>query len=88
MTNDFLNQLAANDVNGREVKNIVRTAHSLGRSAKRDMEPVDLLLCLEALGQFDADFNRAPAQKTKSDTGSEYMHGEDAIATVAGKQIC
>ena len=46
-------------MNGREIKNIVRTGYSLARNAKRDMEAADLLQSLEALEQFAIDFCKA-----------------------------
>lgn len=60
---DFLDQLAEETVNGREIKNIVRTAYALARSTKRDLQPVDLVQGLDALKQFDAEFSNRSGQR-------------------------
>lgn len=64
LTTDFLNHIAKEEkVNGREIKNIVRTGHALARSAKRDLQPIDLLQGLDTLKQFDDEFNKRPGQR-------------------------
>lgn len=60
---DFLDQVMEEKVNGREIKNIVRTGYALARSAKRDLQVVDLLQGLDALKQFDAEFNKKSGQR-------------------------
>lgn len=47
LTTDFLDQLVEEKINGREIRNIVRIGYSLARSAKRDLQPTDLLQGLD-----------------------------------------
>ena len=55
LSTGFLDHIVKEKVSGREIKNIVRTGYSLARSAKRDLQTVDLLQGLESLKQFHAD---------------------------------
>lgn len=52
----MMQQLASREVNGRDIKNIMRVAHTLARSDKRGIEPTDVFQALEAHEQFQADF--------------------------------
>lgn len=54
----FLNQAAASDVNGREIKNIVRMAHGLARYGRRTMKSEDIYQGIKALELFDNDIGR------------------------------
>ena len=47
------------ELNGREIRNIVRVGRSLARSENRDMQSADLLQGIDALEQFDIDFGNA-----------------------------
>ena len=50
-------------VNGREIKNIVRLGYSLARKEKRDMKTVDLLQGLDSLEKFEADLSSWSEQR-------------------------
>ncbi|KAL8758795.1 MAG: hypothetical protein Q9199_001206 [Rusavskia elegans] len=69
----FLDYLSEQDVNGREIKNVVRVGHSLSRSVKRDMNTEDLLQGIYALKQTETDFRHVSeeeeAQKVTEATG-------------------
>lgn len=56
LTDGVMKQLLSKDVNGREIKNIMRVAHALARSAKRGIEATDIFQGLEAYTQFKLDF--------------------------------
>lgn len=56
LTKKFLDRLVKDEVNGREIKKILRIGYSLARNAKRDLQPMDLLQGLDALKQFHTDF--------------------------------
>ena len=58
----FLDHLAEQDVNGREIKNVVRVGHSFARSASRDMTTEDILLGMYALKECETGFNQSPEQ--------------------------
>jgi hypothetical protein len=53
----FLRKIATEDVNGRQIKNIVRMAYSRAANGNRAMVQDDILLGLEALKSFETDFN-------------------------------
>lgn len=53
---DVFEEIVGTNVNGREVKNIMRVAHALATSEKRKIEAVDVLQALEAHRQFQSDF--------------------------------
>lgn len=59
----FLDHLAEQDVNGREIKNVVRVGHSLARSARRDMTTEDILLGMYALKECETGFDQSPERK-------------------------
>ncbi|KAL8653580.1 MAG: hypothetical protein Q9226_003795 [Calogaya cf. arnoldii] len=73
LSTQFLDYLAEQDVNGREIKNIVRVGYSLSRSARRDMNTEDLLQGIYATKQTETDFRhmseKEEAQKVAEATG-------------------
>lgn len=68
ITNDFqrlrpdwlsperLDDLAARDLNGRRIKNIVRTAMALALAAGRELEKQDIYTSLKAMEDFEKEF--------------------------------
>ncbi|KAK7413634.1 hypothetical protein QQX98_007497 [Neonectria punicea] len=54
----FLKELATSSVSGRDIKNIVRMAHAMARSGKREIMPADIQQGLDALQNFGTDFRR------------------------------
>ena len=68
-----LDHLAEQDVNGREIKNVVRVGHSLARSARRDMMMEDILLGMYALKECETGFDQLSEpgknEKTTDSTG-------------------
>ncbi|KPM45574.1 hypothetical protein AK830_g908 [Neonectria ditissima] len=63
----FLNELATSRVNGRDIKNIVRMAHAMARSGKREMMAADIQQGLDALQSFETDFRRGLEQQRLED---------------------
>ena len=61
-TERFLKKVASSEVNGREIKNIVRMAHGLARDAKREMRSEDVFKGITALELFDKDIKRSREQ--------------------------
>ena len=55
----FLAKISKTEVNGREIKNIVRVAHALAVSDKRRMQAMDVFQGLQSLKQFEIDFDKA-----------------------------
>ena len=52
-----LDKLAAVDLNGRQIKNAVRTAHTLARSSSQALNQGHLDIVLETLKEFEKDLN-------------------------------
>lgn len=52
-----LDRLAAVDLNGRQIKNAVRTANALAESSDERLSPDHLDIVLETLRDFEADLN-------------------------------
>ncbi|MCJ1381029.1 hypothetical protein MMC17_004138 [Xylographa soralifera] len=73
----FLETLSKEDVNGREIKNIIRVAHALAVSDKRPMRADDILQGLRSLKDFERDFNKA-APKRQLDDKEEVTPGKKA----------
>ncbi|KAL8869455.1 MAG: hypothetical protein Q9198_007878 [Flavoplaca austrocitrina] len=73
LSTQFLDYLAEQDVNGREIKNTVRVGYSLARSARRDMNTEDILQGIYAMKQRETDFRhgseKEEAQKVIEATG-------------------
>lgn len=57
LTTEFLNRLVEKEINGREIKNIVRIGYALAREGPRSSITDDLLRGLDALKQFGIDFS-------------------------------
>ena len=55
----FLQRVAEANTNGRQIRNIVQVARTRAFNEEREMEPNDILVGLEALEDFENDFNRA-----------------------------
>ena len=56
------------DVNGRQIKNVVRVGYSLARSERREMNNEDLLQGLYALKQDETDSNQLSEQEEARNT--------------------
>jgi hypothetical protein len=52
----FLNNLAAEPLNGRQIKNIVRTAHALAMAEESELRPQDIQISLQSIKDFEEDF--------------------------------
>ncbi|KAI4212582.1 MAG: hypothetical protein LQ349_009343 [Xanthoria aureola] len=70
LSTTFLDYLAEQDINGREIKNVVRVGYSLSRSARRAMNTEDLRQGIYALEQTDSGF------KQMSEEGEEQKGAE------------
>ncbi|KAL8920301.1 MAG: hypothetical protein Q9172_004560 [Xanthocarpia lactea] len=71
LSTKFLDYLAEQDVNGREIKNIVRVGYSLSRSARRDMSTEDLLQGISATKQTKTDFGHASKEEEVKEVTEE-----------------
>ncbi|SRR6266536_753035 len=59
----FLKKISEEDVNGREIKNIVRVAHALAVNEKRALRAKDILQGLQYLKDFERDFSNAVGKR-------------------------
>lgn len=61
-TERFLKKVAESEINGREIKNIVRMAHGIARAGERNMRSEDVFKGIAALELFDKDIKRSKSQ--------------------------
>jgi len=61
----FLKKVSAEEVNGREIKNIVRVGHALAVYDKRSMRAKDIIQGLQYLKDFERDFSIAAGKRKK-----------------------
>jgi predicted ATP-dependent protease len=54
-----LNDLAKVNINGRQIKNTVRTANTLAKSTKTNLNKEHLEVVLETIRDFEEDLNDA-----------------------------
>jgi hypothetical protein len=60
LTESLLEGLTEKVLNGRQIKNVVRTASARALAdSGRDMHPKDILVSLKAMKEFEADFAEA-----------------------------
>ena len=62
----FLNSVAKEPVNGRQIENIVRMAYAQAANAKREIEQTDITMGLVAHKDFEIEFSKAKNQKESS----------------------
>lgn len=62
MNDECLSAWATQDLNGRQIKNAVRTAHALAVSAGRDLAAKDIDTALKVMKTFDADVSSEGAE--------------------------
>ncbi|KAH7090217.1 hypothetical protein FB567DRAFT_626231 [Paraphoma chrysanthemicola] len=60
----FLDRLASYDINGRQIKNIIRMACSIAANEQRDLEADDLMRGLQALTSFEHEFGASERYRT------------------------
>lgn len=58
-----LDSLAAEELNGRQIKNIVRTAHALAVSSNNQLGHCHINKALNAMKIFEADFAEDAAER-------------------------
>lgn len=63
LSTKFLKKISNEEVNGREIKNIVRVAHALAVSDKCPIQANDIFQGLLSLKNFERDFNEALAKR-------------------------
>ena len=56
LNREFLDQVATYDINGRQIKNIMRMTSSIAANDQRELEPSDILHGIEALESFESKF--------------------------------
>lgn len=68
----FLDSVASERLNGRQIKNIVRTAKALALAAGRELRPNDIKMSLKAIKDFEQDFVEG---KDNTETGQNDPQG-------------
>jgi hypothetical protein len=62
---EFLDKAVRYDMNGRQIKNVVRVAHALAQDKKRGMGPEDFISVVRLIRLFDEDVDAKSAEKSK-----------------------
>jgi phage FluMu protein gp41 len=57
LSDSFLNEVSQFDINGRQIKNALRVAHSLAMNQKRELASEDIMSVLQAVAAFDDNSN-------------------------------
>jgi transcriptional regulator of acetoin/glycerol metabolism len=86
LTEDLLDDLGANrELNGRQIKNVVRTAMALAVAANRELQAQDIYTSLNAMAAFDKDFEEAMQESLATDRGhiAEDAHSHKSDRTLA-----
>ena len=65
LNGDFLDNVAAFELNGRQIKNAARVAHALAANQNRSLEREDVLSTLRALTSFYKDFIDHSVKRTE-----------------------
>src|SRR6266536_2764860 len=66
----FLDSLAAETLNGRQIKNTVRTAYALALAQGSELRPQDILMSLESIKDFEEDFVDSVAEMGREAPGN------------------
>jgi len=74
MSEEYLDELSQEELNGRQIKNIVRTANALAAADSSDIRAEDISISLNAIKDFDRDFAQ------ESDRGQEEPLAHDVFA--------
>lgn len=59
-----IEELGSRDINGRQIKNAARTAHSLAMSRGQNLE--HLRIALDAMNEFTKEFNKGCWLRTRT----------------------
>ena len=70
MTEQFLDRLAAEELNGRQIKNIVRTAFSIAIGTGSEMTTKHIAMGLKAIKTFEADMAEGQLENPSSEQES------------------
>jgi len=76
-----LDELAEEDLNGRQIKNIVRTAHTLALSENATIRKDHIISAIEPMKLFELELEKTATEKRKRDT---LLH--DRELTVSAKR--
>ena len=63
----FLERISRTEVNGREIKNIVRVAHALAVSDNRPMQAIDIIQGLRSLNEFEIEYDDAVVKRRRDE---------------------
>ena len=85
LTADLLDDLANRALNGRQIKNVVRTAIVLAMAAGRELEPQDIHTSLKAMEDFEKDFTEAMQESHMQDDHPD-AHGYERHLVPGNRQ--
>jgi SpoVK/Ycf46/Vps4 family AAA+-type ATPase len=70
MDDSFLDSLAAENLNGRQIKNVVRMANALAIAEGGDLRPKNIRMSLKSIKDFEEDFAAEDTTETAGHGGS------------------
>jgi len=73
-----LDALAEEELNGRQIKNIVRTAYTLALSDKMPINRGHIVAALEPMKQFEMELQQTAAEKRKRDSPDDAVNRPSA----------
>lgn len=65
LTEKYLDEISKEEINGRQIKNIVRLSFALATSSNRQIEPRDIEEGLQSLRSFERDFEEAQRKRRR-----------------------
>jgi SpoVK/Ycf46/Vps4 family AAA+-type ATPase len=74
-----LDELAEEDLNGRQIKNIVRTAHTLALSENAPIRKDHIISAIEPMKLFELELEKAATEKRKRDM----LHDKELTVSAA-----
>jgi predicted ATP-dependent protease len=77
LEDSVLNDLSKVDLNGRQIKNAIRTANTLAKSTKQALNKDHIELVLETIREFEEDFHDSTEDSAMTQTLSRRTTGLD-----------
>jgi hypothetical protein len=65
LTEKYLDQISKEEINGRQIKNIVRLSFALATSSNRQLDQTDIEQGLPSLRSFEGDFKEAQRKRKR-----------------------
>jgi hypothetical protein len=87
LDDDFLDSLAANMLNGRQIRNAARTAVALAAAKDRELLPDDIVVSVKAITDFERDFSGTVGEASGNGIFEDGEYAEDEEASPERVQV-